>query len=79
MIKPLGISEIVARAGDENIQVQNLILDTTELRHGKNALTITFATDPKFVSTDGKASHVGLVLWIPSEIIDRINAENKIE
>lgn len=85
MSKPLGISELVARAGDENIQVQNPLHNTTSLFNGKRQATITFVTDPKMVQefmrvsgTDTKASHVGLVLWIPTEIIDRINTDNPL-
>lgn len=86
MAKPLGISELVSRAGDENIQVQNLLANTIDLNNTKKQATIKFTTDPAMVKAfmeasiyGGKSTHVGLVLWIPTEIIDRINAENKIE
>lgn len=78
---PLGISELVRLAGDENIQVQNLLQNTVDLNNGKKGSSIRFMTDPAMVKAfmdaslyGGKASHVGLVLWIPTEIIDEINA-----
>lgn len=85
MNKPLGISELVARAGDENIQVQNLLSNTVDISNTKKGATIKFATDPAMARAfmeasvyGGKSTHVGLVLWIPTEIIDRINAEHKL-
>lgn len=82
MSKPLGISELVAKIGDENIQVQNIASNMTAGNNGKNQSTLTFATSPEHCSDQmkaaagvGKPKYVGLLLWIPSEIIDRINQE----
>lgn len=82
--KPLPISELVRLVGDDNIQVQNLLQNCTDLRKGKKLSTITFATDPKMVhefieaGIGGRSKVVGLVLWMPAEKIDEINRAHPI-
>lgn len=82
----LGISELVRLAGDENITVQNLLQNTVDLNKSKKGASIRFMTDPAMVTAfmnasldGGKATHCGLVLWIPTEIIDKINASMRTE
>lgn len=73
MSKPLGISELVARVGDENIQVQNIGHNMTAANNGKKMATITFATSPEHcqqmmrLGAGIKSSIVGLVLWMPAD------------
>jgi hypothetical protein len=71
--KPLGISELVALVGDENIQVQNLGHNMTNASKGKDRGLITFATSPEHcqqlmqTAAGIESNLVGLVLWIPAD------------
>ncbi len=69
----MSLVAILARIGDENIHVQSLISDITAGNIGRKGATITFSTDPKFVSDINRAAacspakKVGLVVWVDSE------------
>ncbi len=83
---PLGISELVRLVGDENIMVQNLAANMTAGNNGKKQSTLTFATSKEHCGDAMKAAagiesakYVGLILWMPREKIDEINASLKKE
>lgn len=73
MSKPLGISELIAKIGDENITVQNLGANMSAFNKGKKDCKITFVTSPQMGSQMARAAagipstHIGLVLWIPKD------------
>lgn len=71
---PLGISELVSKIGDENITVQNLASNLSEVKNGKKDSRLTFFTSPEMGRQIAKeaagiesSTHIGLILWIPRD------------
>ncbi len=69
----MSLTAILAKIGDTNITVQNLVTDMTAGNVGKKGATITFATDPTFVAQLNKCAvlgetpqKIGLVIWVDS-------------
>lgn len=64
------ITELIGAVGDENIMVQNLEQCFTESKFNgkKNATFITFGTEETFGTTKSK---VGLVLWMPRDLVKK--------
>jgi len=73
------LSEIIARVGDENIQLQNLQRDLVSVDTGKKDGKITFTTERSktlnlaacCVNGD-KPQFTGLVLWLPTELVNAL-------
>jgi hypothetical protein len=77
MSSKLGLTELLGRIGDDNIQFQNIEHDMTNIALGKGGrdCKVTFATDPKFINptmaATGQLKYVPLVLWLPKELVDK--------
>ncbi len=83
-MKPLGIIELLTRIGEDNIRLQNLIESATKFRAcGKRGreTAITFLTNqmnPGEILRK-QPRHVGLVLWLPTELVDTAKAAHDHE
>lgn len=73
----ISTSEWLAKVGDENISIQNLRENMTNIRLVKKGreVEVTFVTGPNFITPNDVAahreSHVGLVIWVPKELSDK--------
>lgn len=77
----LGLCEFLSRIGDDNIKFQNVVHDLKGIqlvRKGKET-QITFLTDPAFITPNdvmsGKPRYMGIVLWLPMELVEKAKAE----
>lgn len=69
MSKPIGMTELVAEVGDDNIEFQNLANCLLEFRARKRDATLRFVTE-KDKGQDlalGGGEWVALVVWIPRD------------
>lgn len=79
---PLGIIELLTRIGEDNIRLQNLVESATNFQSRKRGATaITFLTnqmnpDEVFRNTP---RHVGLVLWLPAELVEKARKDHARE
>lgn len=74
---PLGISELVAKIGDADIELQNL--DTCGISldyHHKKGTTITFGTSMNISAPEG-TEKLGLVIWLDRKRVAEILASSK--
>ena len=70
VIMGMGISELMATVGDENIEFQVLDTALIEANVDKAEAEITFGTQPDKVMNfllDNHRKYVGLVVWLPIE------------
>lgn len=72
--------ELLTRIGDDNIKLQNVLSNMTNIVEKKNGdVQITFVTGKMFVTPNevarGEFRHVGLLLWLPKKMVDEIFAE----
>lgn len=76
----MNITELVAKIGPENILVQPLnecIVNATSLKKHPGDTRVTFITN-QFSPGDllgREGCKIGLILWFPKHISDRIDAE----
>lgn len=74
----MNLTELIQKAGPENINVQSLVSSFISMHRKKNDSEITFATDHTMASSVARESqgipgtHVGLVVWIPRDKINSI-------
>ena len=69
----LGISELVAKIGDDNIQIQNLDTCAISMDYRKGKQTeIRFGTDVKLMP-DG-TELMGVILWMPRDKVAAVVA-----
>jgi hypothetical protein len=69
MPRPIGLSEIVAAIGDDNIRLQSLASSITKATTKKNGdTTLTFLTNQVTASElmQGTPERTGLVIWLPT-------------
>ena len=77
MSEKVGITELVARFGDDAIGVQMLAAAMSNISTGRDGVTkVTFGTQ---ATTAGEAlcdeGRVGIVLWVERETFDRVRKE----
>lgn len=77
--KPLGISELLQRVGEEKVTLQFLSASMDGITQAKNGdARVSFWTNG-INATEiavGKARNVGLVLWLSTELVDKARAEH---
>lgn len=66
----IGIAELVAKLGDDNIKFQPLDSCAVNFRATKAGNEVTFVTDQPF-SLDG-TPEMGIVLWLPRDKVKEI-------
>lgn len=68
------LSEIIAAVGDDKVLFQNIDTDASNFQLKGHTGVITFNTAPEHVTSRalGKASHIGLVVWIPRDDYDAV-------
>lgn len=75
----LGMAELIARIGDDNVKFQNLFDGDVDVTATKRGTRITFYTEPTNLTPasalDGKNHKVCLVLWLERADVDRVLAE----
>lgn len=68
------ISELILAVGDDNIRFQSLNNDAHRIEDTKNGTKITFYTDGvtayEAMTSPGKTKNIGLVLWLPRDLVD---------
>lgn len=74
---PLGISEMVAGIGDENITLQRLGVGRFQASEHRKDCLIQFASAPGNVIAMERGELIGLVLWIKQADYDRLLAARK--
>jgi len=85
MTKPLGIIELLTRIGEQHIRLQNLVESATNFtlkgKRGHQETAITFLTDQMDPSEIFRknARNVGLVLWLPTELVEAAKAAHASE
>ena len=75
---PLGIIELLTRIGEEHVFVQNVVENMTNITTDKRGVSkVTFVT-PKLTAGEvmGEPQHVGLVLWLPADLVKKAQAEH---
>lgn len=71
----LGVTELVSKVGDENITMQALDHCATNLQYSaKKGTAITFRTNQP-ITPDLETKDLGVVLWLPRDIVKKILAE----
>jgi hypothetical protein len=85
MSRKLGIIELLTRIGEDNIRLQKLVESATHFKlkgkRGHQETAITFMTNqmnPTEVFRK-KARNVGLVLWLPSELVEKAQADHRTD
>lgn len=83
MVEPrLGIIELLQRVGEDEVRVQFLHSDMTDVRtNSKHTEThVTFATDPDIITaTDvgrSEVRYVGMVVWMPAGLVEEARRAN---
>lgn len=75
----MGIIELLERIGEANVQLQNLVGSMDGISaNRKGDSRVSFWTNgitPGEVAA-GKARHVGLVLWLPTELVEKAEREH---
>ncbi len=75
----MGLAELFARIGDENLVFQNLIGDLTNAQSSKRGTLLTFGTN-QITPTDialGHGEKIAFVVWFSRERYERALAEHK--
>lgn len=71
MSRPMGVTELVSKIGDDNIKFQNLDTCSISLNYDhKKGSKITFGTEEP-ITPDG-TERLGLVLWLPRDKVKEI-------
>ena len=76
------ISELILAVGDDNVIFQNLLNDAHSIDKTKNGTKITFYTDgvqAEEVLYGGKSKNIGLVLWLPRDLVDAAVAKERAQ
>jgi hypothetical protein len=74
----MGIIELIQRVGEDNVKLQNLVESADVISTNKKGETrVSFWTDgiTATESATGQFANVGLVLWLPKELVDKAKAE----
>lgn len=76
----MGIIELLERVGENNVQLQNLVESMdgiTVNKHGDSRVSFwTNGINPTEIAV-GKARNVGLVLWLPTDLVEKARAESE--
>lgn len=77
----LGMAELIARIGDDNVRFQNLFDGDVDVAKTKRGTRITFYTDPANLTPTSAYREEGypvcLVLWLKRADVDRVLAEHR--
>ena len=74
------MSELIAAVGDEHLTFQNLLNDARSIEKTKQGTKITFYTgsiQAEELLGGGKPKNLGLVLWLPQDLVDAALAARK--
>ena len=74
------MSELILAVGDENVVFQNLLKDAHSIDQTKHGTKITFYTDaisPVEMMGGGATKKMGLVLWLPRDLVNAAIAAEK--
>jgi len=75
------MSELILAVGDSNVKFQNLLNDAQSIDKTKHGTKITFYTDgvsaEEFLAGANKTKNIGLVVWLPRDLVDAAVAEAK--
>ena len=77
---PLGITELLARIGDDNVRLQNLFEGDVDLTVTKRGTRISFYTDPANVTPTAALKgqeKIALVLWLPRALVTKAQADHR--
>lgn len=66
----IGVAELVAKLGDDNIKFQPLDQCAINFRQTKSGNHVTFVTDQPFDLEGSK--EMGIVLWLPRDKVKEI-------
>lgn len=83
----LSLSEIIRHVGDDNVQVQNILHSSIDIRMGKKEARIAFYTDwgkaadlAKQVGLGRSGEWTALVVWLPTKLLpDTSGLTNSLE
>jgi len=74
------LSDLILAVGDENVVFQNLLNDAQSVDKTKHGTKITFYTDA--IQAEellfGQTKKIGLVVWLPRDLVDAAMAQWKI-
>ena len=77
--RTVGIIELLERVGEDNVQLQNLVESMDDISVNKRGDSrVSFWTNG-INATEiavGKARNVGLVLWLPTELVEKAKADS---
>lgn len=84
MSRPFGLIEFVTRVGEDNVRVQPLVESVTNIRRRKPSdSVVTFVTSQEFLNPNDflaeRQRYIGLVLWIPRELVEQARAAHQQE
>lgn len=79
MSKPMGMSELMARVGDDNIQFQRLGDGYFQANENQRDCKITFTTSPATALKIERSEVIGFVVWLKKEDTDRALKEHRTE
>src|SRR6267154_3255232 len=74
------LSDLILAVGDENVVFQNLLNDAQSIDKTKHGTKITFYTDAiqaEELLLCGKTKKIGLVVWLPRDLVDAAMAQWK--
>ena len=74
------MSKLILAVGDDNVVFQNLINDAHTMDKTKHGTKITFYTDaiqPEELLYGGQTKKLGLVLWVPRDLVAAAIAADK--
>lgn len=74
------MSELILAVGDDNVVFQNLLNDASSVDLTKHGTKITFYTDaisPVEMLAGGETKKMGLVLWLPRDLVNAAIAAEK--
>jgi hypothetical protein len=74
------MSELIVAVGDENVRFQNLDQDAHTIDKTKHGTKIAFYTDAiqaEELLGGGKSKKIGLVVWLPRNLVDAAIAKAK--
>jgi hypothetical protein len=69
----MSITELITKAGEANVRVQNIASDLVEMKRGKRGATIKVATSDEMASAVSReaagipGTYFGLIVWIPRD------------
>lgn len=76
------MSELIFAIGDENVVFQNLLNDAHSIDLTKHGTKITFYTNaisPVEMMGGGETKKMGLVLWLPRDLVNAAIAKKKAQ